>query len=310
MSKTIIIILVAVVALLCCCALVAGAGAILWFYPANQTVSFDVTAQPMQEPSTTPRLVRPTPRPTLDPSPVPDSDEPAPEATDASVPHSSAVSGEPAYETLNTLNNSLVPINDIPDLARRLEDKTGIPATLPAPDTAYQVGDQETFWVTNTDNNQTFQVEASLRYVTEHAYFWIEEGVNYRERDLGDLAETFNDQIYPTNCEFFGDEWSPGVDSDPRLYILYARGIGGGIAGYFSSNDSFHPEIVQYSNGHEMFVFNADNIAFDEEFTYGVLAHEFQHMISLVSRSQRINLVERGFFGPGHALERLHNRWA
>jgi hypothetical protein len=86
-------------------------------------------------------------------------------------------------------------------------------------------------------------------------------------------------KIYPTTREFFGSEWSPGIDGDEHIYILYARGLGFSVAGYFSSSDSVHPLIQEYSNGHEMFLFNADNTALGEEFTYGVLAHEFQHMI-------------------------------
>jgi len=37
--------------------------------------------------------------------------------------------------------------------------------------------------------------------------------------------------------------------------------------------------VQEYSNGHEMFLFNADNTELGNNFTYGVLAHEFQHMI-------------------------------
>jgi hypothetical protein len=55
--------------------------------------------------------------------------------------------------------------------------------------------------------------------------------------------------------------------------------MGGTIAGYFSSPDEYLPTVHEYSNAHEMFVFNSDNVALDEAFAYSVLAHEFQHMI-------------------------------
>ncbi len=93
------------------------------------------------------------------------------------------------------------------------------------------------------------------------------------------LIDTFENKIYPTNRDFFGSEWTPGVDADPHLFILYARGLGGSVAGYFSSSDEYLPPVRQYSNGHEMFLLSLDRVDLNEQFAYSVLAHEFQHMI-------------------------------
>jgi len=38
--------------------------------------------------------------------------------------------------------------------------------------------------------------------------------------------------------------------------------------------------VREYSNAVEMFVFNAEGMPLDNEYTYGTLAHEFQHMIT------------------------------
>ena len=197
--------------------------------------------------------------------------------------------------TLRTLSDTIAPINDPADIARRLQGKTDIPPTLEPPDYLPAIGDRELFWATNTDTNENFQVSATLSYITDHAYFWIEEGFVYKAKDLQDLVETFEQQIYPTNREFFGSEWSPGIDGDPHLYILYASGLGGNIAGYFSSNDSLNPLIQEYSNGHEMFVLNADQVSLREEFTYGVLAHEFQHMIHWYRDRNETSWLNEGF---------------
>ncbi|MGW8251758.1 MAG: hypothetical protein ACWGO1_14025, partial [Anaerolineales bacterium] len=178
--------------------------------------------------------------------------------------------------TVEQLTDTLVPINDIYDLARRLEGKQDISPTLEPPAVPPQVGDQKDFWITNNDTNNYFQTSATLQHATEHAYFWIEDGVRFRENELVSLGDVFENQIYPTNREFFGSEWTPGVDGDPHIYILYARDLGSSIVGYFSSNDSYNPLVQEYSNGHEMFVINADNANLDEVYTYGVLAHEFQ----------------------------------
>ena len=101
--------------------------------------------------------------------------------------------------------------------------------------------------------------------------------------------------MYPTNREFFGSEWSPGIDGDEHIYILYARGIGFSIAGYFSSADETHPLAHEYSNAHEMFLFNADNTDLGDEFTYGVLAHEFQHMIHWYQDRNETSYLNEGF---------------
>jgi immune inhibitor A len=199
------------------------------------------------------------------------------------------------FEILNELSNAQVPINDYYDLARRLEGIANVSPTLEPPTSPYRVGDQKNFWVADNDANKYFQIQATLRQVTDHAYFWIQDGVNYQEDDLIYLAETFENQIYPTNREFFGSEWTPGVDGDPHIYILYASDLGGRVAGYFSSNDSYNPQIQEYSNGHEMFVLNADSTGLDEDYTYGTLAHEFQHMIHWYRDRNETTWMNEGF---------------
>lgn len=185
----------------------------------------------------------------------------------------------PTHETLLTLQNTIVPENNPLELADRLLGIEDIPETIPAPTRYYQVGDKRSFWVSNNDTDETFEVTATLRYLGDELYFFIEDGVRYNEADLVRLAQTFENQMVPTNRAFFGDEWIPGIDNDPHIYILYVRGIGFNTAGYFSSADSVNPLAQTYSNAAEMFVFNADNSPLDDEYTYGVLAHEFQHMI-------------------------------
>jgi hypothetical protein len=196
-------------------------------------------------------------------------------------------------ETIETLGNTLVPENDPYDLACRLQAICNVPTTVPSK--PYKLGDQETFWVTNVDTVENFQATATLRYVGDHIYFWIENGVNYSESDLKRLADTFEDQMYPTNREFFGSEPSPGIDGDPRIFILYVRGTGASNAGYYSTPDEYNPLVKEYSNGHEMFFFNADNMDLGGEDTYGTLAHEFQHMIHWNTDRNESSWVNEGF---------------
>ena len=200
-----------------------------------------------------------------------------------------------AIETLDTLDQTVVPINDPVELAERLGGKQDVPDTLIDPDAPYDVGAQKTFWVSNVDTNENFQIDAVLQYVGDNSYFWIEEGVEYDPSDLVTLADTFDQEIVPIDREFFGSEWNPGVDGDPHIYVLYASNLGDSLAGYFSSADELNPLAHEYSNAHEMFLINADNVPLWDSYIYGVLAHEFQHMIHWYTDRNEATWMNEGF---------------
>jgi hypothetical protein len=200
-----------------------------------------------------------------------------------------------AIETWQTLENTNVPASNMRDLAEQLLGKKNISETLPAPLTPLKVGGEQTFWVSNSDSNQTFQVDTTLRYITDHVYFWVQNGISYDPGQLKTLINTFEQKIYPTDRAIFGSEWSPGIDNDPHIYIVLAQGLGASLAGYYSSADEVPPEAHRFSNGHEMFVLNADNTNLASDFTYGVLAHEFQHMIHWYRDPTAATWVTEGF---------------
>jgi immune inhibitor A len=243
-------IVIGIVVLLCCiCVLVAGMAGYA-YYALQQTSEF--TDSPVFTDDSTPM--------------------PEPEIT---RPPAESVSSE----TLEILQNTIVPSNIPRDLACRLKGLCDVPEVMATSAAPRALGDTKQFWVHNLDTNVNNEVQATLRYITPHVYFWVQDGVQYKENEMKALVDEFENKIYPTTREFFGSEWTPGIDGDEHIYILYARGLGFSIAGYFSSADSVHPLIQEYSNGHEMFLFNADNTQLGDSFTYGVLAHEFQHMI-------------------------------
>jgi immune inhibitor A len=200
-----------------------------------------------------------------------------------------------AYDTLRNLEESIVPNNDLAEIAQRLEGKGEIPVTTGDQVVQLEKGAKEKFWVGNEDTHEHKKIDATLAYTGENIYFWVEDGVDFNKRDLENLADEFDKKIYPTNREFFGSEYKPGVDNDPHIYILFASGLGDNIAGYFSSIDSVNPLAHEYSNGHEMIYFSADNVGLGEEFTYGVLAHEFQHMIHWYQDRNESSWLNEGF---------------
>ncbi|TEU00928.1 MAG: hypothetical protein E3J30_01745 [Anaerolineales bacterium] len=183
-----------------------------------------------------------------------------------------------SFLTLEQLASTIVPVNDPIELAERLRGLKDVPRILAEEADPIPVGTVDTFWVSNVDTIENFEVQAEMVYATDHVYFWVEQGVDFDPDDLKALVDDFEEGAYLTNRSFFGSEWSPGVDGDVHLYILYATNLGA-VAGYYSSADELSPLAHPYSNGHEMFYLSADNVDLWEEFTYSVLAHEFQHMI-------------------------------
>lgn len=290
-NKTaIIVVIIAIIIVLCCVVpLCIGSGFLL--FEAGKGPAFldwlPLPTEPHYEASTE---VLPT-EPSLA-TDLPDENTPMPEPT---VGISSQQATTIEMQNLQVLQQSLVPVNDLRDLAARLQDKKSIPETLSTQPQNYQTGDQEKFWVSNNDTHENFQITAELAYSTPHVYFWAEDGVTYDFQELKALVDTFEDKIYPTDREFFGSEWTPGVDNDVHIYILYARNLGDYLGGYFSSLDSVNPLAHQYSNGHETFVFSADNATLSDEYTYGILAHEFQHMIHWYQDRNESSWLNEGF---------------
>jgi immune inhibitor A len=289
--------IIGVIVLLSACVLCTGVS--LLGIAGYSYIAPSITAyrqfNPMEagSPTSSPMVIRPTYQPVI---------TAGPQATPTIVqagsatppPDTSLKSSRVTTETLTILENTFIPANDPIELAHRLFHQDILPSTQAPPAFYDQAGAKQSFWIGDGDV-QNFRVQATLRYVTDHAYFWIEDTVSYRQSDLITLADTFENKIYPTDREFFGSEWTPGVDGDPHIYILYASGIGEGIAGYFSSADEYPPQINRFSNGHEMFMINADNSPLDDEYTFGVLAHELQHMIHWYQDRNETNWISEGF---------------
>lgn len=271
-----------VAVLLCCaCVVIVAAGVIV--YQAYQLVPID-NYFPTVEPAI--EFMTPEPAPTSEPS------SPAPVPT---LDRTVSVSGE----TLETLNQTLVPENDPYELACRLKGICDVSRTVPGK--VYKVGDTENFWVTNTDTAAHREITATLVYITPHSYFWAEEGVDANQDDVKRLMDTFENNIYPTNREFFGSEFNPGIDGDPHIFVIYANELGSGVAGYFNSSDSYNPLVNEYSNAHETYMLSTTQDVADE-FTYGTLAHEFQHMIHFASDRNETSWLDEGFAEVGYFL--------
>jgi hypothetical protein len=203
---------------------------------------------------------------------------PAPAATP--VPSTAGQGG--ALTTEAQLAAVAAPTRDLRDLAQRYRPEVGdIPLVVNAATPHYDIGDRIEFWVHDLSANQDFSITAELVHKTNVAYAWVEVDQPTDVEVIRNGVDNFSRQTYPAATAYFGNEWKPGVDNDPRLHILHATGLGAGIAGYYSSADEYSRLAQSYSNEKEMFYINLSWLNNTRDYTYyeTVLAHEFQHMI-------------------------------
>ncbi len=211
------------------------------------------------------------------PQPVPTRTAVIPTRTEAVYTSTPPTPG--VDDTLTTLKNNRVPAGDWRDEAMRLKGIPDIPLVVSTSPANYAPGDSTDFFVTNSGTRESRKLSAQLVYETQNVYFFVENGVKVNESDVKSLVDEFQNKTYPTNREFFGSEWIPGVDGDPRLYMLYARGIGKNVQAYCDSVSEFSRLAHPYSNEKEIIVLNADASPLNDSYWRPTLAHEFQHMI-------------------------------
>jgi immune inhibitor A len=186
------------------------------------------------------------------------------------------------YFTEQSLAEVVIPTRDLRELALRLRpDVDKIPEVVNEEEPNFAVGDRINFWVSNVDNKRRFQITAQVIHKTDVAYAWVEVDQPYDSKEIAHSVDQFSTVIYPRVREFFGSEWNPGVDNDPRLHILHATGLGRGLAGYYNSADQFSRLANEFSNEKEIFYVNLDWLKRSRDYTAyeALLAHEFQHMV-------------------------------
>ncbi|MCB0182779.1 MAG: hypothetical protein KDE31_00860, partial [Caldilineaceae bacterium] len=264
----------AAIILCCCCLFMLGAGGIGFGLLASSNSSAGpapldaVTVEVVPaSPSTQPARPSATPRPT----------QPAGQSSAAPTPAAEE------FLTEMQLQEAVVPARNLRVLSEELRGTGPIPEVVNDTTPTYQLNEQQKFWINNDDTGEHFQIDARLAYVNDVLYMWVEDGANYDPDDLKDAADKFAEQTYPTDRNFFGSEWNPGVDNDPRLHILHATQLGDYIAGYYSSSDEYSRIAQPTSNEKEMFYIELDwvnGLLGSNPLEYDtVLAHEFQHMI-------------------------------
>jgi len=141
-------------------------------------------------------------------------------------------------------------------------------------------------------------ISATLRYVSNKAYFYIED--TYWDNlpssqqasilnSVVSLASEFDQHIYPQETSFWGSEANPGVDNDSRITILL-HNLKSGFGGYFNSINSYSRVQAKDSNEREMIFLNIKSVSDSLAKVY--LGHEFQHLISNNQKELERNIQE------------------
>lgn len=183
-----------------------------------------------------------------------------------------------AKENLRRLSGAPVPERDLLALASELggvEDaaRTAPLEHMPAP------GDVQQFWYKDHETDENVRIRATLLYQSEELNLWFQEGLEVDQETLQESAAVLESQIVPTNRAFFGSEWRPGIDGDPRLNVLHLENIGQNVVGYFSLADEFVTAVNPFSNQREMLYVSLALAPPGSEDYFAVIAHELQHMI-------------------------------
>ncbi len=221
--------------------------------------------------------------------PVAPSETPSPSASPSAGGIGSPLASLAAGDMTQALLAKEIPLADAFDLVRRMKGRDGTPAhefepvrTTPPVESVGSTGD---FWVYDFAAKKNVRVTATLRLETESAKWWVQNGVTADAALLARTAQTFQDKIYPTDRRLFGEEWTPGIDADPRIDVLIAR-TPGSAAGYFSATDELPRWVNEFSAEREMIYVNAISARLGTDNLSSVLAHEFCHMIQFGRRKR------------------------
>ena len=216
------------------------------------------------------------------------------------------------------------------ELRLRLRERElgrGAPDALIRPEAAAvaiqpQLGQSREFNVLTSDN-ETVQVTAEVVAMSQHAIMYqdVDAPANgVTAADFEAFGRIFDDPIYPTDVEVFG---SPSdVDGNDRIIILFTPRVNAltpasdesFIAGYFYGCDLVEESRCAQTNRAELFYSMVPDP--DGRFSGrrtktqvlrtvpGVLAHEFQHMISFASKNESLDVLWLSE-GLAHSAENL-----
>ena len=261
--------------------------------PVATSPSNPATREPTVNPGT-PGTADPTVIPSR-PTPIPSGNSgsssvvsPTPTSTPTPIPPPTAT---PTFRAPPPEPNIPVPPDrDLQAIGRRLVEGYEEPQEI-VPSEPYVVGQKVDFWVSR--DNGSVLVSGEVAHVSEHAYWIFEDRFIPEPADIATAAEGFETEVWPAVTEVFGPPLTPGIDGDDRI-VVYNGALRTGVAGYFSSADSYPREIVPFSNQREAVYMAAGRIKITSSEYLSVLAHELQHASHFASDSSEDSWINEG----------------
>ena len=144
----------------------------------------------------------------------------------------------------------------------------------------------------NFDINGRTQISATLIQTSPRLYFyvdklWWDQQTQVKKNSvltsLDDLSNEFDDNIYPNLTSLFGSEWTPGIDNNSRITVLF-EAMNNTEGGYFREADEYEKLQAPISNEREMLYMATSNMG--EPNAKIVLAHEFVHLITFNQKNK------------------------
>ena len=227
------------------------------------------------------------------------SQSPTSSATEAvpSTPTPPASSAVNSLDMTAALLAKTLPYANGFELTRTVRGRSGVPAngfepvrtTPPVED----VGTTHEFWTYDFAAKRNVRTTATLRLITDHVKWWVANNATVDMNGLRVTANSFENNVYPTNRRLYGEEWSPGIDADPRINVVFAR-LPGAAAGYFSGADEEPVWVNEFSAEREMMYLNTLGARVGSPDMDRILAHEFCHMIEFNTRRRSAVLFNEG----------------
>ncbi len=176
---------------------------------------------------------------------------------------------------------------------------------------AYKEGNTENFYALDFGSNQNppRRLRATLKLITDHAYWWFEDGTDAPADALAAAGKRFEDDIYPLDHKLFGEEWTPGIDADPHMFILHQKKIGGYAVGVFSSRDECAKAVCPGSNQHEMLYIGLDYGPVNSSQQLTVISHELQHLIQYNTDGNEERWLDEGLAQLAEHLNGFNPRY-
>ena len=183
------------------------------------------------------------------------------------------------YPTLGALKNLEIPVFNFGDLFRRFMWVEEPASSAPIPK-AYQLGDRESFTISDGGGGTLGFVTAELRGMTDNVLIWVEESAAFWRQRSQLTAEWVDASVVRRFQQLLDYRQPPGIDGDPRVTILLIREPGFWAGGYFDVGSLEPKAFWPDSNERELLVVNLvydDGSYVSDGIIRSTIAHEYQH---------------------------------